>query len=110
MLAALCVCGFKKMHPRWCWLLFEFVGSKKCTRDVSEFTAVFMGSKKCTRDLREVTTMFADSKECIRDGVWYSLCLRVQKNAPVIVLVNLCVYGFKKCTRDSVCLLLVPVG
>lgn len=40
------------------------------------------------------------SKKCTRKGVCCSLCLWVQKNAPVIVLVTLCVCGFKKCTRD----------
>ena len=54
-------------------------GSKKYTRDVSEVTAVFMGSKKCTRDVNEVAAVFMGSK-----------------NVSAIVLVNLCVCGFKK--------------
>ncbi len=33
MLIATRVCWFKKMHPQQCWLLFEFAGSKKYTRN-----------------------------------------------------------------------------
>ena len=46
-----------------------FVGAKKDTRDVGGEDAVFTGSKKCTRN----------STDCL-------LCLRVQKNAPAMVL------------------------
>ena len=91
MLVALCVRGFKKnapampvklrlclwvqkMHPQQCRLLFVSAGSKKCTRDVSEVTAVFMGSKKCTRK-----------------GVCCYLCLWVQKNVPTDRAEWLCV-------------------
>lgn len=112
------------------------MGSKKYTRDVSEVTAVFAGSKeciregvwllfvsagskKCTRDVSEVVTLFMGSKECIRDCVGCSLCLLVHKNVPEMLLVTLCVRGFKemcprwclvafrvrgfkKCTRNNV--------
>ena len=46
-----------------------FVGAKKDTRDVGGEGAVLAGSKKCTRN----------SADCL-------LCLRVQKNAPAMVL------------------------
>ena len=89
------------------------MGSKKCTRDISEVTAVFMGSKKiypqrcwlllvsagskkCTRDVSEVAAVFMGSKKYTRNSVGCSLCLRVQKNVPAIGLVTLCVRGFKK--------------
>ena len=48
--------------------------------------SLFAGSKKYTRDVSKVTTMFSGSKKCTREGVGCSLSLRVQKNAPAIVL------------------------
>lgn len=82
MLVAFRVCGFKKytrnnvgcylrlwvqkIYPRRCLLLFVSAGSKKCTRNVSEVTAVFMGSKKCTRNISKVVTLFMGLKKCTR--------------------------------------------
>ena len=63
-----CVRGFKKMHPQQSWLPVVFAGAQKGV-DVGGDGAVFAGSKKCTRN----------STDCLR-------CLRVQKNAPAMVL------------------------
>ena len=70
-------------------------GFKKSTRDVSEVAAVFMGSKIYPQQCW-LLLVSAGSKKYTRNNVGYSSSLRVQKNTPVIVLVTLCVCGFKK--------------
>ncbi len=98
--------GLKQCIHESVWLLFESSGSKKCTRDVSKVATISAGSKKCIHE--DVWLLFesSGSKKCTRDSVscsssmWvqsnvstkifgYSLGLRVQKNAPAIVLVAL---------------------
>ena len=87
VLVALCVRGFKKIHLRWCRLLFVLVGSKKCTRDISEVTAVFMGSKKYTRNSVGYSLRLRVQKKYTRNGVGCYLSLWVQKNIPATMLV-----------------------
>ena len=112
VLVALCVCGFKKIYPRCCRLLFVFAGSKKYTRDV-------VGYSLCLRVQKNAPVMSVKSRLClwvqknVPQCCWYSLCLQVhknapamsvksrlclwvQKNVPAIVLVAFRVYGFKK--------------
>ena len=98
------------MHPRCCLLLFVFAGSKKCTRDVSEVTAVLIGSKKCVLEGVWLLFEFVGSKKCSRDSVGCSLCLRVQKNIPAMLSVTLCVRGFKKIYPRCCWLLFVFAG
>ena len=84
MLVTICVCGFKKMYPWWCRLLFALAGSKKCTRNI-------VGYSLCLWVQKNVPVM----------SVKLQLCLWVQKNAPATMLVALWVCGFKKkCTRN----------
>ena len=101
LLVTLWVCGFKKMYPRCCWLLFAFVGSKKYTRNNVGCYLRLRVQKKCTRDVSEVATVFMGSKKCTREGVCCSLCLRVQKKMYPQQCWLLFVYaGSKKCTRN----------
>ena len=79
------------MYPRRCLVAFVSAGSKKCTRDVSEVTAVLIGSKKYTRDVGVVTAVFMGSKKYTRNNVGCYLCLWVQKNAPADRVEWLCV-------------------
>ena len=95
----------QKMYPQWCWLLFESAGLKECARDVGVVMAVFAGSKKYTRNNIGCSLCLRVQKNAPAMSVKSRLCLWVQKNVSAIVLVALCVCGFKK-MHPRRCLLL----
>ena len=51
LLVAPRVCGFKKIYPRCCWLLFVFMGSKNAPAMVLGRYLRLRVKKKCTRDV-----------------------------------------------------------
>ena len=47
------VCGFKKVYPQCCLILFVFAGSKKCTREIAWWRPLSMsvGTQKDTHEI-----------------------------------------------------------